>query len=135
MSDFSQYYDNPLTWYLVDTVPDPGQLKAVTILVTSPRRDNYREFSKYERVETFYMPVWNLEEISFCREKLYSDISEETINSRFDKLGGIPRFIFTTDTDPEDLIQGAIQRYYYPKQIFYSNIDQNDFRLMYQQYW
>jgi hypothetical protein len=51
----------PDTWYLVDSVPRPGEYGAIIVLVSSPRKDNYRKFIRYDGVRSSYMPIWSNE--------------------------------------------------------------------------
>jgi len=46
-----------------------------------------------------------------CVERIFfPEIDEKTTASRFNKLGGIPRHIFTIKKDPDDLINEALSR-------------------------
>uniref|UniRef100_A0A6B2L3H8 Uncharacterized protein n=1 Tax=Arcella intermedia TaxID=1963864 RepID=A0A6B2L3H8_9EUKA len=104
------YLSHPKTWYLVDSIPDPGKVNAITVNVASTRLDNYREFKKYPNVVTFYMPVWNLLEIDIAATQCFDPpLSLHTVSERFADFGGIPRTLFSVD-DVSQLLDTAIAR-------------------------
>jgi hypothetical protein len=57
--------DDPNTWYLVDTA-EPLQVKAKTLLVSSPYVERYKEFRK-TRARIRFMPVWSKKDLDICR--------------------------------------------------------------------
>lgn len=61
-----KFMEDPNNFYLVDGVHPEGAA-AKTLLVTSPRREIYRDFQKLEKVATFFMPIWTFEEIKEAR--------------------------------------------------------------------
>lgn len=61
----TKYMDDPNTWYLVDEAL-PLQVRAKTLLVSSPYKETYKEFRK-TNVRIKYMPIWSKEEIDICR--------------------------------------------------------------------
>jgi len=109
ISDFVGVLNNPATWYLVDTVPDPGSVMAKTVFACSPRRDNYKLFERYQQRVTLYFPVWSYDEIIFARAPLFSDMYADTVVDRFAKVGGIPRLVFSNE-DLDDKIKDALGR-------------------------
>ena len=40
-----------------------------------------------------YMPIWSLEELVECKIAMYPEMSDAELRSRFDRWGGIPRFV------------------------------------------
>jgi hypothetical protein len=90
------------TWYLTDTLdPIPGEVKAVTILVSSPSEKHYNEFLKYPSNDSLrYLPVWTLEELMQAAP-LYQ-LSTEVVERRYCIIGGIPRYVL--EKSSEDLI-------------------------------
>jgi hypothetical protein len=101
--------DDPTTWYLTDTLaPPPGQYLATTILVASPDRRHYSEFLKHTLgVHLHFLPVWTLDELLTLGKK-YS-LSEDVVQERFQKIGGIPRFI-QSKWDLNTIIDDALSR-------------------------
>lgn len=98
----------PDTWYLVDSIPRPGEYNAVIILVSSPRKDNYREFSKYDGVQTLYMPPWSKEELELCGKRLFADID---VSTSFPLFGGVPRQIFSGLNESTFRLEQALAKY------------------------
>lgn len=93
---FRKYLDDPDTWYLVDTA-QPLQVKAKTLLVSSPYVERYKEFRKTNAMIRF-MPVWSKEDIDVCRKEFYNNpgnryVSQENVDTLFKKWGGIPRYV------------------------------------------
>lgn len=68
-SAFKKYLDNPNTWYLVDTA-QPLQVKAKTLLVSSPYVERYKEYLK-TKAKLRFMPIWNKKEIDICRKVIH----------------------------------------------------------------
>lgn len=89
---------NPTTWYIVDgEKPELGYSAACRVLlVTSPRRDIYKELKKEHRTLSRYMPLFSLEEIEECGRKCFewADADVDRAISRFELFGGIARFLF-----------------------------------------
>eukprot|EP01124_Arcella_intermedia_P010864 TRINITY_DN17370_c0_g1_i9.p2 TRINITY_DN17370_c0_g1~~TRINITY_DN17370_c0_g1_i9.p2 ORF type:complete len:217 (+),score=22.75 TRINITY_DN17370_c0_g1_i9:376-1026(+) len=108
-----QYLRNPAVYYLVDTISNPGEVDAFTILCASPRKTNYKEFEKYEDVIELIMPVWNRLEINLLYDiKLKSVIDVEKLNEKFNRFGGIPRFLFDNSTKHESKQDASCALYY-----------------------
>jgi len=97
------------TWYLVDTISDPGGYTAKTVVVSSPRRESYKLFERYQLQVTLHMPTWTFDELTLLQQKVYPTTSTSEMAQRLGKIGGVPRFIFSTkDLDRE--IQFALSR-------------------------
>eukprot|EP01124_Arcella_intermedia_P001636 TRINITY_DN10892_c0_g2_i1.p1 TRINITY_DN10892_c0_g2~~TRINITY_DN10892_c0_g2_i1.p1 ORF type:complete len:122 (-),score=15.65 TRINITY_DN10892_c0_g2_i1:44-409(-) len=101
LSDFEAELKNPNTWYLVDSVPNPGDVPAVTILVSSPRKSNYKPFSKYDNVKTLYVPLWSFEEISVCYKECFPLLPQDEFMDRYCRFSGVPRFVFVSPDSNE----------------------------------
>ncbi|CAG8650140.1 3537_t:CDS:2 [Funneliformis caledonium] len=126
-------FDNELNksdvWYLVDG-HHPMKYEAKTILVTSPQKENYRNFQKWAGTNKHFMPVWTWDEISACISKniyddsagslkvtskvLYPKVDYEKAKKLFGMWGGIPRVVLQkASTVPINLInqemEGAIR--------------------------
>jgi len=114
---------DPRTIYLFDpatkTRRQPRNVKAFTIVASSPNPNNYHDLSNRTNNAKFYMPCWNWEEVSSTLNFL-PQLDRNTVKDRFDKYGGKPRYIFTikdtwhtaledaiATTDIEDLKQSA----------------------------
>ena len=70
------------------------------IVFSSPNRNHYKEYEKSciyscERKGVIvYMPPWSLMELQFCRRHLFSYITSEGLERRYNLWGGVPRAIF-----------------------------------------
>lgn len=93
LGDIDEFLLRSNTWYLTDTLdPQPGELKAVTILVSPPSRHYYNQFIKYSMTDSLrYLPVWSLEELQECAA-LYQ-MTPTAIEEEYSLIGGIPRFV------------------------------------------
>jgi len=112
-SDNIAHYDGilnvPSTWYLVDTVPDPGAVVAKTVLTCSPRRETYKLFERYQQRVTLYLPIWDSNELKCLQKNVFTDVTYYVMRERFGKVGGIPRLIFSKE-DLDDEITKAMGR-------------------------
>jgi hypothetical protein len=81
------------TIFLCDPKPgeEPVKVNAFTIIASSPKKSNFKEFLK-RKTSKFYMPVWSLEELKECNSTLWNLPANKT-DSGFSKFGGIPRYI------------------------------------------
>jgi len=91
-----QVLSDPETWFLLDTVPDPGEWKARMVNVSSPKRENYKQYQKYPKVVTYYMPVWSYDEFEVSA-KVFPSVGGEVFHKKFLLFGGIPRLIFFSE--------------------------------------
>jgi hypothetical protein len=56
-----------------------------------------------------YMDVWTLPELQRCRAHTFSGLSAESVETRFDKWGGIPRYVLEkVDPRSQKLLEDAI---------------------------
>lgn len=97
----------PETWYLNDTIPDPGNYPCIMVLVASPKKENFKQFSKYDDVTTFYMPVWDYQELE--NFPTIFPLNSHVLNDKFLKFGGVPRLIFKDD-QAEAKLEQALAR-------------------------
>jgi hypothetical protein len=104
------FLDNPTTWHLVDAfASQPGDTSAVTILVTSPAGRYYEKVVDYSgSAPLHFLPTWSLEELN--RAAPYYKIKPELVESRFAKIGGVPRYVLEDDGDLEMRIKRSIGR-------------------------
>ncbi len=98
LGSFANQLADVNTWYLVDesVYPGPDRVEAVTLVFSSPKRNNYRLVLKATASTIRYLPVWSWEEIEACHALLYADdpgrpLSE--VRAAFERWGGIPRFV------------------------------------------
>jgi len=97
-------------YYLVDAL-NPGVIAAKTLLVTSPRLDLYKDFKNRIGTTRVWMPVWDVQEIESCRARCYSGQAVDKVLERFQRWGGIPRFVLEKfDTDSQNELDEAIAR-------------------------
>jgi len=99
LDDFRKELNNPETYYLVDSIANPGEVGALTIMVASPRKQNYSSFSKYPNLFRYYMPLWKNGELQSLWH--YSKLSEIDFWRRFTLFSGVPRFIFEDQHEAE----------------------------------
>jgi hypothetical protein len=69
------------------------EFDAVTIMFSSPKKDNYKHFLKLRLSTKLYMPVWDWDEIEECRRLLFSNVTEQEARDLFLRWGGVPRFV------------------------------------------
>ena len=101
--DFSTFLQDPDTWYLLDASRPMEYIAARTILVTSPRKSIFHSWSKQVQAAERYMPVWTNDEIVRCC-KTFGSLLPVTLTraqTRFKRVGGSARLIFSTYTDSE----------------------------------
>jgi len=106
--DFWNELTNLDTLYLVDTIPDPLLVLAITVMVSSPKKTNYKEFSKYPNVFQLYMPLWDYDEICILRKHCFPGIQEEIVTEYFKFFTGVPRFIFDNPERHMKAVRDAI---------------------------
>ncbi len=87
--------DDPHTVYLFDTAGEsprePLRVDAYTVVASSPNPANFKQFLK--RVGSkLYLPCWSLEDLK-CVLGFFPHITEEVLEERFLRFGGIPRFV------------------------------------------
>ncbi|RIA84995.1 hypothetical protein C1645_831457 [Glomus cerebriforme] len=88
--EFKNILANDDVWYIVDG-SKPMNFTAKTILISSPQKNNYKEFAKIGT--TFqYMSVWSWEETDTCRAVLFPELTQDFVRELYDRWGGIPRF-------------------------------------------
>ena len=89
------------SYYLFDAgtkrSEQPYLVNAQSIVFSSPDKKNYADYEKahYAELLKVYMPVWSLEEL----EKLEDTrISTNEIREQFNMWGGIPRYVFASES-------------------------------------
>ena len=98
------------TWYLTDALePQPGKVKAVTIVVSSPARKYYSTFLTYSHVAPlYYLPFWSLEELQLVA--CFYSKSPEIVEKRFNMIGGVIRYVLEQDISLERHIKSSFSR-------------------------
>jgi len=109
IADYYTTLNDPDVWYLVDTVPDPGGVRAKTVFTCSPRRTVFKEFERYLLRITLYLPTWTCPEVDQLRVTIFNTMDMNKMYERFDLIGGIPRLIFS-QTNLEEAVSAAINR-------------------------
>lgn len=87
------------TWYLYNGRPDHTDPLAATcnILVTSsPNKEQFHQFSKELPIKR-YNPIWEFWELGIAREHIFSNVSLEQLQTRYNLMGGVARFCFADD--------------------------------------
>ena len=85
---------------------EPYITEVQTTLTCSPDRRRYHEFAKCGAVK-YYMPCWNLAELqvigahaaAHCDPELKDNFTPETNENRFDRFGGIFRYVIPLSKD------------------------------------
>jgi hypothetical protein len=98
---------DPETFYVLDGHNvTPVHSECLTLFISSPRSDTFKNWH-HAMIVPRYFPVWSLEELRSCRELCYSSISDEIVDGRYRKYGGVARYMFWTEGEPNP-IEGAI---------------------------
>ncbi|KAF1328444.1 hypothetical protein FI667_g6803, partial [Globisporangium splendens] len=87
--------------------------KGVSILFSSPGLRGIRDFAKVNSF-TYILPVWTLEEMQEYNFLLDSNLklSDDVLVARYDKYGGVPRFVFTAiELETHDATKEAIESF------------------------
>lgn len=105
-------------WYIVDgQEPTLNRgIKGHTLLVTSPNRANWYQWSK-TGCNILFAPLWSYDEIEKCRELCYPEVQHGlgrrgyVVYGRelYDKWGGVPRYLLSDLTlEAHNLLEGTI---------------------------
>ncbi|KAF8427450.1 hypothetical protein EV426DRAFT_685185 [Tirmania nivea] len=118
-NDFTNFLDIPNVWYLSDNEDGPPErVLAKTIVALSPRKGInacprfHKFFKDVNRSGKLCMPLWSFEEISDCREGIFSDLSEDVVSELFDKAGGVPRSILlkpSREKEPKTAVEAGLE--------------------------
>ena len=66
------------------------------LVLSSPKRDNYKKVLNAVGATIRFMPVWSWQEVESCHQLLYADDPERPlaeVRDAFERWGGIPRFV------------------------------------------
>jgi len=83
------------TFYVVDgRYSYPLSASCITLFISSPRSDHFKDYVKQQKATVWYFPVWTLEELSICRRSCYPLFPQNVLAERFRVYGGVARFAF-----------------------------------------
>jgi hypothetical protein len=85
------------TLYIIDGQTTSMSSSCITLFISSPRSQQYKEFVKQKMAKEWYFPVWTLEELQSCQIQCYPDLSIEILTERYRVCGGVARFVFHKD--------------------------------------
>ena len=93
----------------------PPICSAFTVLITSPRRERWKEFDKCIDAQRLFFPVFSRHEIEDMRGACFPQLSgpeaEAGVQERYDKWGGIPRYVLgKLDKGVQGLLERATTR-------------------------
>ena len=85
--------------------------EAITIMFSSPKRDNYKDLLKLHFSTMRYMPVWSYDEIEQCRSLLFdTTVKSDEAQQLFMRWGGVPRYVLEKahDSATQKSLEGAL---------------------------
>lgn len=89
------------TVYICDGIVAPS-VNAFTILITSPKRERWREFDKNSGAERFYFPVFSQKEMTDLLNTCFTHLADkEAVWKRYRMWGGIPRYVLDKIKDKD----------------------------------
>ena len=100
LRDIKLAVNQPSTWALLDACAPFGLVERTVanhVLVTSPRRTVYNDFSKGTDFLR-WMPVWTWDELEDCRSKSYKQVTRDQLEQIAEITGAIPRLAFSERT-------------------------------------
>jgi hypothetical protein len=95
----------------------PPIVDAFTLLITSPKRERWKEFDKIEGSRRLFFPVFSRPEMSDMMHACFSRLlvagaasgGEAGVWARYGKWGGIPRYVFgKLDVGSQRLLESAV---------------------------
>jgi hypothetical protein len=99
-----QFARDSNTFYILDGPDaDPVTSMCLTLFISSPRSERFKDWHYHAQITPSYFPVWSLDELHSCRELCYPQITVETVDDRYRKYGGIARYVFWTGRDPPSI--------------------------------
>lgn len=97
-------------WYIIDAtnpVPRFCSASSKSLLITSPNKDIYHDYSKRDGVSMLYMPLWDWDELLRARASCYPQRSVAQMKALFEKFGRSARIVLS-DYDAESRLQDAL---------------------------
>ena len=101
---------SPDTVYISDGLAPPA-VDAVTLLITSPRKEVWHAFDKNTDCRMFHFPVFSLEEMEACLSTCFPLVDRPSMLQRFERWGGIPRYVLAKlETEDQAKLEAAVPR-------------------------
>lgn len=101
---------DPSTVFIADSICPP-QVDAFTIMITSPKRDRYKDFQNAPPCSMIEFPPFSWAEIRAMHDTCFPGISEATVRENYALAGGIPRAVFTeTPASLRADVTGALKK-------------------------
>jgi hypothetical protein len=98
----------PDTFYVLDGLDaSPVHSECLTLFISSPQSNIFKDWHYHAQIVPRYFPVWSLEELRQCRIYCYPTISQEVVDRRYERYGGIARYVFWPNEEPPS-IQAAV---------------------------
>jgi hypothetical protein len=89
------------TFYVLDGLnADPVPSQCLTLFISSPRNNNFKDWHYHAQIKPSYFPVWSLDELRQCRAVCYADIDLGIVEDRYRQYGGIARYVFWPGEPP-----------------------------------
>ena len=99
IQDYNPFLHLPETWYLVDGSSPLIDGYARTVIAVSPK-SSHSDDNRYQAVfkrgpQIYYMPPWEFDELSKCRESvnIYRVVPMKLMEELYIKIGGVPRYV------------------------------------------
>ena len=72
---------------------------------------SWQELLKIKGFSEYFMSTWSLDELEECRRLLYPDMKANDVEERYDRWGGLPRYVLEKINDSEQKrLSSAIAR-------------------------
>jgi hypothetical protein len=102
--------DDASTVFISDSL-EPPSVKAFTLLITSPKRERWKEFLKNDNATRLFFPVFSAGEIEDMRRTCYPQRNAVEVQERYTRWGGVPRYVLgRVDTDAQRGVISALTR-------------------------
>ncbi|KAM6496299.1 hypothetical protein JOM56_009005 [Amanita muscaria] len=83
------------TFYILDGCDaDAVTAECLTLFISSPRSNTFKDWYVHAMITPKYFPVWSLEELQSCRELCYPTLDAKTVDDRYQQYGGVARYVF-----------------------------------------
>ncbi len=90
----------------------PPQEAAFSIMITSPRRDRYKDFYHAQPCKLLIFPTFSWDEIQAMRDTCYADVTMDDVRARYAVAGGIPRQVFSfTVSELRDQVRDELSKF------------------------
>lgn len=100
--------NEPSTVFICDGIM-PSVVNAFTVLITSPKRERYREYRKLVDSQMLTVPVFFRHEIRDIHRTCFPKLDEDEVWELYRKWGGIVRYVLAKqDLDSQKLLKSAL---------------------------